>query len=299
MIQGKKITDQIGNTPLIEVTKLISKKGVRLFLKLEGNNPGGSVKDRAALNMIKQALQRGDIKKGDSLVEATSGNTGIALAFIARLLGLNMILIMPENSTEERVKTMQAYGAEVILTSADDGIEGSRDLAIKLNKEKGYFLLNQFENPDNWKAHYKTTGPEIWNDTNGEITHFVSAMGTTGTIMGVSTFLKEKNKNIEIVGVQPTDGAKIPGIRKWPEEYLPKIFDKNKVDKIIEVSEEEATLMTQKLALKEGVFAGMSSGGAIAGAIKLAEKIENGIIISIICDRGDRYLSSNLFDQNV
>ncbi len=299
MIQGKKITDQIGNTPLIEVTNLISKKGVRLFLKLEGNNPGGSVKDRAALNMIKQALQRGDIKKGDSLVEATSGNTGIALAFIARLLGLNLILIMPENSTEERVKTMQAYGAEVILTSADAGIEGSRDLAIKLNKEKGYFLLNQFENPDNWKAHYKTTGPEIWKDTHGEITHFVSAMGTTGTIMGVSTFLKEKNKSIEIVGVQPTEGAKIPGIRKWPEEYLPKIFDKNKVDKIIEVSEEEAVLMTRKLALKEGVFAGMSSGGAVAGAIKLAENLENGIIVSIICDRGDRYLSSNLFDQNV
>lgn len=299
MIQGKKITDQIGNTPLIEVTNLISKKGVRFFLKLEGNNPGGSVKDRAAFNMISEALRRGDIKKGDSLVEATSGNTGIALAFIAQLLGLNMILIMPENSTEERVKTMQAYGAEVILTSADKGIEGSRDLSIKLNKEKGYFLLNQFENPDNWKAHYKTTGPEIWKDTNGEITHFVSAMGTTGTIMGVSTFLKEKNKNVEVVGVQPTDNSKIPGIRKWPKAYLPKIFNRNKVDKIIEVSEDEAKIMTQKLALEEGLFAGMSSGGAVAGALKLAEGMKNAIIVSVICDRGDRYLSSNLFDQNV
>jgi len=298
MIQGKSITDQIGNTPLIEVSNIISKKGIRLFLKLEGDNPGGSVKDRAAFNMIYKALQRGEIKKGDYLVEATSGNTGIALAFIAQLLGLHMILIMPENSTIERVKTMQAYGAEVILTSADNGIEGSRDFAIKLHNEKGYFMLNQFENPDNWKAHYETTGPEIWKDTHGEITHFVSAMGTTGTIMGVSTFLKEKNKNIEIVGVQPTDNSKIPGIRKWSEEYLPKIFDKNKVDKIIEVSEEEAIIMTQRLAKEEGVFAGMSSGGAVIGALKLADKLENALIVTIISDRGDRYLSSNLFDQN-
>jgi cysteine synthase B len=298
MIEGKSITDQIGNTPLIEVTKIISKKGVRLFLKLEGNNPGGSVKDRPAFNMINQALQRGDIKKGDFLVEATSGNTGIALAFIAQLLELNMILIMPENSTVERVKTMKAYGAEVILTSADKGIEGSRDLAIEINKEKGYFLLNQFENPDNWKAHYKTTGPEIWKDTNSEITHFVSAMGTTGTIMGVSTFLKEKNKKIQIVGAQPTDNSKIPGIRKWPIEYLPKIFDASKVDKVIEVSEAEARIMTQKLAKEEGVFAGMSSGGAVASAIKLAEKLENAVIVTVICDRGDRYLSSDLFDEN-
>lgn len=298
MILGKSITDQIGNTPLIEVSNIITKKGIRLFLKLEGDNPGGSVKDRAAFNMIYKALQRGEIKKGDYLVEATSGNTGIALAFIAQLLGLHMILVMPENSTIERVKTMQAYGAEVILTSADNGIEGSRDFAIKLNNEKGYFMLNQFENPDNWKAHYETTGPEIWKDTHGEITHFVSAMGTTGTIMGVSTFLKEKNKNIEIVGVQPTDNSKIPGIRKWSEEYLPKIFDKNKVDKIIEVSEEEAIIMTQRLAKEEGVFAGMSSGGAVIGALKLADKLENALIVTIISDRGDRYLSSNLFDQN-
>lgn len=298
MIQGKSITDQIGNTPLVEVRNILSKKGIRLFLKLEGNNPGGSVKDRPAFNMIYQALERGDIKKGDSLVEATSGNTGIALAFIAQLLGLNMILIMPENSTVERVKTMRAYGAEVILTSAEVGIEGSRDLAVKLNNEKGYFLLNQFENQDNWKAHYKTTGPEIWKDTSGEITHFVSAMGTTGTIMGVSTYLKEKNNNITIVGAQPTDNSKIPGIRKWPEEYLPKIFDPSKVDRVIEVSEEEAKTMTKRLAKEEGIFAGMSSGGAVASALKLAENLENAIIVTVICDRGDRYLSSNLFDEN-
>ncbi|MGC1632448.1 MAG: cysteine synthase CysM [Gelidibacter sp.] len=295
-MQSQSIIDQIGNTPLIEVKHIISKKGVRLFLKLEGKNPGGSVKDRAAYNMISEALKRGDIKKGDTLVEATSGNTGIALAFIAQLLGLKMVLIMPENSTEERIKTMRAYGAELILTSADEGIEGSRDLAEKLEKDKGYFMLNQFSNDDNWKAHYKTTGPEIWRDTNGEITHFVSAMGTTGTVMGVSTFLKEQNENINIVGAQPKDGAKIPGIRKWPEAYLPKIFDRSKVDEIIEVSEEESKLTTKRLAKEEGVFAGMSSGGCVAAALKIANKIDHGIIVAIICDIGDRYLSSNLFD---
>lgn len=296
MIKSQSIIDQIGNTPLIEVKNIISKKGVRLFLKLEGKNPGGSVKDRAAYNMISEALKRGDIKKGDTLVEATSGNTGIALAFIAQLLGLKMVLIMPENSTEERIKTMRAYGAELILTSADDGIEGSRDLAEQLEKEKGYFMLNQFGNDDNWKAHYKTTGPEIWRDTNGEITHFVSAMGTTGTIMGVSTFLKEQNKNITIVGAQPTDEAKIPGIRKWPEAYLPSIFDRSKVDEVIEVSEEEAKKITNRLAKEEGVFAGMSSGGSVAAALNIAETLDSGIIVAIICDIGDRYLSSDLFD---
>jgi cysteine synthase B len=295
MIQSKKITDQIANTPLVEVTNILQKKGARLFLKLEGNNPGGSVKDRAAFNMINQALLRGDIKKGDTLIEATSGNTGIALASISRLLGLKMILVMPENSTVERVKTMRAYGAEVILTSSDIGIEGARDYALAQQKEKGYHILNQFANPDNWKAHYKTTGPEIWKDTNGQITHLVSAMGTTGTIMGVSTYLKEQNKNITIVGVQPTDGSKIPGIRKWPEKYLPQIFDKSKVDQIIEVSEEEAKKMTQKLAKEEGVFAGMSSGGAVSSALKLASTLEDGIIVTVVCDRGDRYLSSTLF----
>ena len=296
MIQSQSILDQIGNTPLVEATHIISKKGVRLFLKLEGKNPGGSVKDRAAFNMISEALKRGDIKKGDTLVEATSGNTGIALAFIAQLLGVKMILIMPENSTEERIKTMRAYGAELILTPSDDGIEGSRDLAEKLEKEKGYFMLNQFANDDNWKAHYKTTGPEIWKDTNHEITHFVAAMGTTGTIMGVSTFLKEKDKNITIFGAQPKDGAKIPGIRKWPEAYLPKIFDRSKVDEVIEVSEEEAKTTANRLAKEEGVFAGMSSGGSVAAALKIAETLDSGIIVAIVCDFGDRYLSSDLFD---
>ncbi|MGM5468712.1 cysteine synthase CysM [Flavobacteriaceae bacterium LMO-SS05] len=295
MIKGQSIIDLIGNTPLIEATHIISKKGVRLFLKLEGKNPGGSVKDRSAFGMINEALKRGDIKTGDTLVEATSGNTGIALAFIAQLFGLNMVLIMSENSTEERIKTMRAYGAELILTPADDGIEGARDLAFQLHEEKGYFILNQFANDDNWKSHYKTTGPEIWRDTQGEVTHFVSAMGTTGTIMGVSTFLKEKNKNIKIIGAQPKDGAKIPGIRKWPEAYLPKFFDRSKVDEIIEVSEDEARLMANRLAKEEGVFAGMSSGGAVASALKIAETLEKGIIVAIICDIGDRYISSDLF----
>lgn len=296
MIEGKSITDLIGNTPLVEATHIIQKEGVRLFLKLEGKNPGGSVKDRAAFNMITEALKRGDIKKGDTLVEATSGNTGIALAFIAKLSGLNMVLIMPENSTKERIKTMRAYGAELILTSVDVGIEGARDLAIQLSEEKGYFMLNQFANEDNWKAHYKTTGPEIWNDTNGEITHFVSAMGTTGTIMGVSTYLKEQNKDVVIVGAQPKDGAKIPGIRKWPEAYLPKIFNASKVDQVVDVSEEDAREVANRLAKEEGVFAGMSSGGSVASALQIAEQIDKGIIVAIICDIGDRYISSDLYE---
>ena len=290
------IIGQIGNTPLVEATHLISKKGVRLFLKLEGNNPGGSVKDRPAFNMINEALKRGDIEKGGTFVEATSGNTGIALAFISKLLGLNMVLIMPENSTEERVKTMRAYGAEVILTPADIGIEGSRDLAFKLRDEKGYVLLNQFGNDDNWKAHYKTTGPEIWEATRGEITHFVSAMGTTGTIMGVSTYLKERNKDITIVGAQPDDNSRIPGIRKWPEAYVPKFFDRSKVDVVVEVTEADAKETTQRLAREEGVFAGMSSGGSVYCALKIAEQIDEGLIVAVICDRGDRYLSSTLFE---
>ncbi len=295
MIKGHSILDLIGNTPLVEATHIISNKNVRLFLKMEGKNPGGSVKDRPAYNMIKEALNRGDIKKGDTLVEATSGNTGIALAFIAQLFGLKMVLIMPENSTEERIKTMRAYGAELVLTPTEDGIEGSRDLAIQLHEEKGYFILNQFANDDNWRAHYKTTGPEIWKDTDGEVTHFVSAMGTTGTIMGVSTFLKEKNKNIQIIGAQPKDDAKIPGIRKWPEAYLPKFFDRSKVDEVIEVSEEDARQMTNRLAKEEGIFAGMSSGGAVSTALKIAATLDKGIIVAVICDIGDRYLSSDLF----
>ena len=295
MIKGKSIMDFIGNTPLVEAKNIIQKEGVRLFLKLEGKNPGGSVKDRAAFNMINEALIRGEIKKGDTLVEATSGNTGIALALVSSLLGLEMKLIMPENSTEERIKTMRAYGADLILTPAEDGIEGSRDLAEKLEKEKGYFMLNQFANDDNWKAHYKTTGPEIWNDTNGKVTHFVSAMGTTGTIMGTSTFLKEQNPNIQIIGAQPTDGSKIPGIRKWPEAYLPKIFNPEKVDEVIEVSEQEARVTANLLAQTEGVFAGMSSGGSVAVALKVAQIIDKGNIVAIICDIGDRYVSSDLF----
>ncbi|MCD6543228.1 MAG: cysteine synthase CysM [Flavobacteriaceae bacterium] len=295
-MKTQNILDLIGNTPLIRVKNLIDNKNITLLLKLEGNNPGGSVKDRPAYNMIKSALDRGDIKKTDRLIEATSGNTGIALAMIASLFGLDMELVMPENSTKERIQTMRAYGAKVTLTSAEKGIEGSRDYAENKVENEGYFMLNQFANEDNWKAHYNTTGPEIWKDTDGEITHFVSAMGTTGTIMGVSSFLKEKNKNIQIVGAQPTDNSKIPGIRKWPEEYLPKIFDAKKVDQIIEVSESEARSMTKILAKKEGIFAGMSSGGAVAVALKLADQIKKGVIVVIICDRGDRYLSSDLFE---
>jgi len=286
----------LGNTPLVKVQKLLVKEGVTLLLKLEGNNLAGSVKDRPAFNMIHAALERNDIKKGDYLIEATSGNTGIALAMIAQQFGLHMELVMPENSTKERIQTMQAYGAKVTLTAAEIGIEGAREYAGKQVLDKGYFMLNQFANDDNWKAHYKTTGPEIWRDTNGEITHFVSAMGTTGTIMGTSTFLKEKNKNIQIIGAQPTDNSKIPGIRKWSKEFLPKIFNPKKVDEIIEVSEEEAREMTKRLAKEEGIFSGMSGGGAVVVALKLAKKITKGTIVAIIPDRGDRYLSSNLFE---
>ena len=265
-------------------------------MKLEGNNPGGSVKDRPALNMIKSALERNEIDQNSKLIEATSGNTGIALAMIAGIYKLNMELVMPENSTRERVQTMRAYGAQVTLTPAGNGIEGSRDYAEMKVAKEGLFMLNQFANPDNWKAHYKTTGPEIWRDTDQSVTHFVSAMGTTGTIMGVSTYLKEMNPDIQIVGAQPTDNSKIPGIRKWPEEYLPKIFNRSKVDRIIEVSEAEARAMSIRLAKEEGVFAGMSSGGSVTTALKIANEIEKGVIVCIICDRGDRYLSSDLFD---
>ena len=295
-MEPKKLLDLIGNTPLVESVNLIQNKNVKLLLKMEGNNPGGSVKDRAAYNMIASAIERGDIKKGDKLIEATSGNTGIALAMIAQLFNIEIELVLPEDSTKERTQTMRAYGATVILTSAKEGILGSRDYADKKVAEGGYIMLNQFANEDNWKAHYKTTGPEIWNDTQGKVTHFVSAMGTTGTIMGTSTYLKEKNATIQIIGAQPSDGSQIPGIRKWPTEYLPKIFNASKVDRIIEVSEQEARAMTKRLALEEGVFAGMSSGGSVATAVKIAEELESGIIVAIICDRGDRYLSSDLFD---
>jgi cysteine synthase B len=296
-MKTKSIIDFVGNTPLVEAQHIFKKEGVTLLLKLEGNNPGGSVKDRAAYNMISQALKRNNIKKGDTLVEATSGNTGIALALMAKVLGVNMVLVLPENSTIERIKTMRAYGAEVILTPAALGIEGSRDYALDLKYKKGYFRLNQFDNTDNSKAHYKTTGPEIWRDTEGQVTHFIAAMGTTGTIMGVSDFLKQQNKNIKIIGAQPKDGAKIPGIRKWPQEYLPAIYNATKVDQVIEVSEEEAKAMSQKLASEEGIFAGMSSGGSVLAAIKVAEKLEKGVVVAIVCDRGDRYLSSTLFES--
>ena len=286
----------IGNTPLVKAQKLVKNPNVELYFKLEGQNPGGSVKDRAAYNMIKSALDRGEIDRNSKLIEPTSGNTGIALAMIAGLFKLNIELVMPENSTIERVQTMRAYGATVTLTDAEGGIEGARDYAEAKLKDGEHYMFNQFSNEDNWKAHYKTTGPEIWKDTHHKITHFVSSMGTTGKIMGTSTYLKEKNKDIQIVGIQPCDDAKIPGIRKWPEAYLPKIFKPEKVDRILEVNEEDAKLMTIKLAKTEGIFAGMSSGGAAAAALRLCNELESGVVVSIVCDRGDRYLSSDLFD---
>ncbi len=290
-----KLFDLIGNTPLVELQVISENPNVKLLAKMEGQNPGGSVKDRAALNMIKSALDRGDIQIGDKLVEATSGNTGIALAMIAKVMGVEMTLIMPDNSTRERVLSMEAYGARVILTPAAQTIEYSRELAERMAKEEDYYQLNQFGNADNYKMHYKTTGPEIWCDTNGEVTHFVSAMGTTGTIMGVSRYLKEQNPNVQIVGTQPTDGSKIPGIRRWSPEFLPKIFEPERVDRVIDVSQEEATEMTRRLAKEEGILAGMSTGGALTAAMQVAQEIDAGTIVFINCDRGDRYLSSDLF----
>jgi cysteine synthase B len=287
----------IGNTPLVEIRNISQKKGVRLFGKLEGHNPGGSVKDRAAYGMLKGALDRGDIKKGDKLVEATSGNTGIALAMIASILEVKMTLIMPESATVERRKTMKAFGAELILTPAEKTIEYSRTLAEEMAANEGYYMLNQFGNPDNWKMHYRTTGPEIWNDTDGKVTHFVSAMGTTGTIMGVSRYLKEQNPAVQIVGTQPTEGSKIPGIRRWSPEFLPKIFEASRVDRTIDVSQDQAADMARRLAKEEAIFSGMSSGGALTAALQIAEEIDEGVIVFIVCDRGDRYLSSPLFDE--
>jgi len=290
------ILNLVGNTPLVKAKKIITNPNVDLYFKMEGHNPGGSVKDRAAFNMINEALKRGDITKQTQLIEPTSGNTGIALAMIASVFGLKIELVMPENATKERVQTMRAFGAKVTLTPSEIGIEGARDYVEEKVKAGGYYMFNQFANEDNWKAHYKTTGPEIWRDTEGKVTHFVSSMGTTGTIMGTSTYLKEQNKNIQLVGVQPTDESSIPGIRKWPEAYLPKIFTPSKVDQIIEVSEVEARAMAKRLAKEEGIFSGMSSGGATAAALKLCETLEEGLVVSIICDRGDRYLSSDLFE---
>jgi len=286
------LLDLVGNTPLVELTRLHDNPKVKIYGKLEGDNPGGSVKDRAAKSMIQGALERGEIKAGTKLIEATSGNTGIALAMIARLYGIEIELAMPSNSTKERILTMEAFGARVTLTET---IEAARDYAVEKSKSGEYILLNQFENPDNYLAHYRTTGPEIYRDTQGKVTHFVSSMGTTGTIMGTSMYLKEQNAAIQIVGCQPTEGSKIPGIRRWPIEYRPKIYEPSRVDLIMDVSELEATEMTRKLAKVEGVFGGMSSGGGVSASIRLANELEEGLIVCIICDRGDRYLSSGLF----
>ena len=289
------IFDLIGNTPIVELINIPQFENVKIYGKLEGLNPGGSVKDRAAFGMIKGALDRGEIKKGDKLVEATSGNTGIALAMIARSMGVEMTLIMPENATKERVLSMEAYGAKVILSPAEKTIEYSRELAEAMATNDGYHMLDQFANSDNYLMHYRTTGPEIWEQTDGKITHFVSAMGTTGTIMGVSRYLKEQNPDIQIVGCQPTEGSNIPGIRRWSPEFLPKIFEPERVDRVVDVSTENATEMARRLGKEESILSGMSSGGAFYGAMKIAEELESGVIVFIVCDIGDRYLSSDLF----
>lgn len=286
------VLDTIGNTPMVELKRLNPNPAVKMFAKLEGNNPGGSVKDRPALNMVRSALERGDINKDTKLIEATSGNTGIAMALIANLFDLEIELIMPSTSTKERVLTMEAFGAKVILL---ESMEACRDYADEKGASGDYFLLNQFANPDNYMAHYKTTGPEIWRDTNEGITHFVSAMGTTGTIMGTSMFLKERNPSIQIIGCQPTEESSIPGIRRWAPAYLPKIFEPSRVDRIMDISQTEATEMTRNLAKEEGIFAGMSSGGAASAAIRLSRELTEGTIVFVVCDRGDRYLSSELF----
>ena len=291
------LSDLIGNTPIVRLQSIPTRPNVAIYGKLEGQNPGGSVKDRAAYGMISGALERGDVKAGDKLVEATSGNTGIALAMIAQLKGLRMSLVMPEDATAERIQAMRAYGAEVILTPAERTIEYSRQHAEEMAATGEYFMLNQFGNADNYGMHYRTTGPEIWRDTDGKVTHFVSSMGTTGTIMGVSRYLKEQSAGVQIVGVQPTDGSRIPGIRRWSPEFLPKIYEPERVDRIIDVSRDQAVHMTRRLAQEEGILAGMSSGGALTAALQLAEELDEGVIVTIVCDRGDRYLSSGLFDE--
>lgn len=291
------LIDLVGNTPLVELCRVNPNPRVRLFGKAEGNNPGSSVKDRAARFMIDGAERRGELKPGMRIIEPTSGNTGIALALIAAVKGYEIELVMPENSTAERVATMKAFGARVILTPEDAGIEGAIDFAREQVAKGGVLMLNQFGNPDNWRAHYETTGPEIWRDTERSITHFVSAMGTTGTIMGTSRYLKEQNPSVRIVGVQPTEEAKIPGIRRWPKDYLPAIFEPERVDLILEVTQEEAEEMARKLARQEGVFSGVSSGGACAAACRLAGTLDAGTIVFVLCDRGDRYLSSDLFSS--
>jgi cysteine synthase B len=289
------LVELVGNTPLVELKCVNPNRKVRLFGKVEGNNPGSSVKDRAAKFMIQGSEKRGELKPGVRIIEPTSGNTGIALAMIAAVKGYEIELVMPEDSTAERVTTMQAFGAKVTLTPADAGMEGAIDYAHAEVAKGGVIMLNQFANPDNWRAHYQTTGPEIWRETKGAITHFVSAMGTTGTIMGTSRYLKEQNPSVQIVGVQPSEGAKIPGIRRWPKEYLPAIFEPSRVDLTLDVTQEEAEEMTRALPRREGVFTGVSAGGACAAACRLAGTLESGLIVFILCDQGDRYLSSNLF----
>ena len=290
------IGDCIGNTPLVRLQRMNGDTSNTILLKLEGNNPAGSVKDRPALSMIRLAEQRGDIRPGDTLIEATSGNTGIALAMAAAIMGYRMILIMPENSSDERKWAMTAYGAELILVSKEEGMEGARDLALQMQRDGKGKVLDQFGNMDNPEAHYQGTGPEIWRDTQGQVTHFVSSMGTTGTIMGVSRYLKEQNPDIQIVGLQPTEGAAIPGIRRWPQEYLPSIFDRSRVDLVVDMSQQEAEDTMRRLAREEGIFCGVSSGGAVAAALRLNAELENAVIVVIICDRGDRYLSTGVFD---
>ncbi|HJU21699.1 MAG TPA: cysteine synthase CysM [Casimicrobiaceae bacterium] len=289
------LSDAVGNTPLVQLTRLPGNTSNVILAKLEGNNPAGSVKDRPALSMIVEAEKRGTIKPGDTLIEATSGNTGIALAMVAAMRGYRMVLVMPESQTEERVQTMRAYGAELVLTPKAGGMEAARDIATRMRDEGKGKILDQFANPDNPLAHYRGTGPEIWRDTDGRITHFVSAMGTTGTIMGVSRFLKEQNPSIEIIGAQPEEGSQIPGIRKWPAAYLPKIFDPKRVDRTENVSQADAENMARRLARDEGIFCGISSGGACAVALRVSQSLENATIVFIVCDRGDRYLSTGVF----
>ncbi|MBH3359821.1 cysteine synthase CysM [Pseudomonas guariconensis] len=295
-LQYPTIADCVGNTPLVRLQRIAGETTNTLLLKLEGNNPAGSVKDRPALSMITRAELRGQIKPGDTLIEATSGNTGIALAMAAAIKGYKMILIMPDNSTAERKAAMTAYGAELILVTKEEGMEGARDLAEKLQAEGRGLVFDQFANGDNPIAHYSSTGPEIWQQTHGTITHFISSMGTTGTIMGCSQYLKEQNPAVQIVGLQPMEGSAIPGIRRWPEEYLPKIFDATRVDRVVDMSQDEAEQTTRRLAREEGIFCGVSSGGAVAAMLRLSREVENAVMVAIICDRGDRYLSTGLFD---
>ncbi len=291
----KRLEEFVGNTPLVQLQRLPGNTSNLVLAKLEGNNPAGSVKDRPALSMIMHAEQRGEIKPGDTLIEATSGNTGIALAMVAAMKGYRMILVMPEHLSVERRAVMKAFGAELVLVTQQEGMEGARDLADRMEREGKGKVLNQFANPDNPRAHYEGTGPEIWRDTQGKITHFVSSMGTTGTIMGVSRFMKEKNSAIQIIGVQPSEGSQIPGIRAWPKEYLPKIYDARRVDRIMEVTQKEAEEMTRRLAREEGLFCGISSGGATHAVLRLSREVKNAVIVTIICDRGDRYLSTGVF----